>query len=194
MTFVFISAIYDKLSLAGTSHQEALCHAAMDEIDPNIRFCGYRLRLAKDGVVNVEELVKMSAANKASGSDVLMREIEHLIAQTRQEKAQDLESIQWRSKVLPLKNPKLATAILAAQETATELNNMQGATSEAKLEQFDKVLQAYTEAEKHVKKALKEDAVRIRNSMRADQIIAIQAIAMIDSRRSHAFYFFSVKL
>ncbi|KAK3816919.1 MAG: hypothetical protein JOS17DRAFT_838631 [Linnemannia elongata] len=152
-------AIYDKLSLAGTSHQEALCHAAMDEIDPNIRFCGYRLRLAKDGVVNVEELVKMSAANKASGSDVLMREIEHLIAQTRQEKAQDLESIQWRSKVLPLKNPKLATAILAAQETAAELNNLQGATSEAKLDQFDKVLQAYSEAEKHVKKALKEDAV-----------------------------------
>ncbi|KAF9341572.1 signal recognition particle subunit srp68 [Linnemannia elongata] len=132
-------AIYDKLSLAGTSHQEALCHAAMDEIDPNIRFCGYRLRLAKD--------------------DVLMREIEHLIAQTRQEKAQDLESIQWRSKVLPLKNPKLATAILAAQETAAELNNLQGAASEAKLEQFDKVLQAYAEVEKHVKKALKEDAV-----------------------------------
>lgn len=70
------SAIYDKLSLAGTSHQEALCHAALDEIDPNIRFCGYRLRLAKDGVVNVEELVKMSDANKGSGSDVLMREIE----------------------------------------------------------------------------------------------------------------------
>lgn len=153
-------AIYDKLSLAGTSHQEALCHAAMDEIDPNIRFCGYRLRLAKDGVVNVEELVKMSAANKGSGSDVLMREIESLIAQTRQEKAQDLESIHWRSKVLPLKNPKLATAILAAQETAAELdNNLKGATSEVKLEHFDKVLQAYAEAEKHVKKALKEDAI-----------------------------------
>lgn len=70
------SAIYDKLSLAGTSHQEALCHVALDEIDPNIRFCGYRLRLAKDGVINVEELVKMSDANKGSGSDVLMREIE----------------------------------------------------------------------------------------------------------------------
>ena len=68
--------MYDKLSLAGTTHQEALCHATIDEIDPNIRFCGYRLRLAKDGVVNVEELVKMSAANKGSGSDVLMREIE----------------------------------------------------------------------------------------------------------------------
>lgn len=70
------SAIYDKLSLAGSSHQEALCHAALDEVDPNIRFCGYRLRLAKDGVINVEELVKMSDANKGSGSDVLMREIE----------------------------------------------------------------------------------------------------------------------
>ncbi|KAG0207177.1 signal recognition particle subunit srp68 [Mortierella sp. GBA30] len=152
-------AIYDKLSLAGTSHQEALCHAAMDEIDPNIRFCGYRLRLAKDGVVNVEELVKMSAANKGSGSDVLMREIEHLISQTRQEKAQDLESITWRSKTLPLKNAKVATAILAAQETATESCNLEGLPSEAKLEHFDKVLQAYAEAEKHVKKALKEDAI-----------------------------------
>lgn len=157
--FSSYSAIYDKLALAGTSHQEALCHAAMDEIDPNIRFCGYRLRLAKDGVVNVEELVKMSAANKGSGSDVLMREIEKLISQTRQEKAQDVKSIHWRSKTLPLKNAKLATAILAAQETAAEINSLEASTSEAKMEYFDRVLQAYTEAEKHVKKALKEDAV-----------------------------------
>ncbi|KAF9997663.1 signal recognition particle subunit srp68 [Entomortierella chlamydospora] len=152
-------AIYDKLTLAGTPHQEALCHAAMDEIDPNIRFCGYRLRLAKDGVVNVEELVKMSAANKGSGSDVLMREIENLIAKTRQAKAQDLESISWRSKTLPLRNAKLATAILAAQETAAELEALEKATTEVKLEQFDKVLQAYAEADKYVKKALKEDAI-----------------------------------
>ncbi|CAO3563746.1 unnamed protein product [Mortierella alpina] len=152
-------AIYDKLSLAGTSHQEALCHAAMDEIDPNIRFCGYRLRLAKDGVVNVEELVKMSAANKGSGSDVLMREIENLISQTRQERAQEVESIHWRSQTLPLKNAKLATAILAAQETAAENNGLEASTSEARMEHFDKVLQAFTEAEKHVKKALKEDAI-----------------------------------
>ncbi|KAG0017935.1 signal recognition particle subunit srp68 [Podila clonocystis] len=151
-------AIYDKLSLAGTSHQEALCHAALDEIDPNIRFCGYRLRLAKDGVVNVEELVKMSDANKGSGSDVLMREIEHLIAQTRKEKAQDLQSLNWRSKSLPLKNAKLATAILGAQETASQLASAQGST-ESKQELFDKVLQAYSEADKQVKKALKEDAV-----------------------------------
>ncbi|KAI1298295.1 signal recognition particle subunit srp68 [Mortierella claussenii] len=152
-------AIYDKLSLAGTSHQEALCHAAMDEVDPNIKFCGYRLRLAKDGVVDVEELVKMSAANKGSGSDVLMREIEHLIDQTRKARAQDLESISWRSKTLPLRNSKLAKAILAAQETASELNHTEGESKEAQLELFDKVLQAYAEAEKHVKKALKEDAI-----------------------------------
>ncbi|KAF9213916.1 signal recognition particle subunit srp68 [Podila verticillata] len=150
-------AIYDKLSLAGTSHQEALCHAALDEVDPNIRFCGYRLRLAKDGVINVEELVKMSDANKGSGSDVLMREIENLIAQTRKEKAQDLQSLNWRSKTLPLKNAKLATAILAAQETASQLASAQGST-ESKQELFDKVLQAYAEADKQVKKALKEDA------------------------------------
>ncbi|KAF9433553.1 signal recognition particle subunit srp68, partial [Entomortierella beljakovae] len=152
-------AIYDKLTLAGTPHQEALCHAAMDEIDPNIRFCGYRLRLAKDGVVNVEELVKMSEANKASGSDVLMREIENLIAQTRQAKAQDLQSISWRSNALPIRNPKLATSILAAQDAATELDSLSSASTEVKLEQFDKVLQAYAEAEKFVKKALKEDAI-----------------------------------
>lgn len=131
----------------------------MDEIDPNIRFCGYRLRLAKDGVVNVEELVKMSEANKASGSDVLMREIEHLITQTRQAKAQDLQSISWRSNTLPIRNSKLATAILAAQDSAAELDSLNSASTEVKLEQFDKVLQAYAEAEKYVKKALKEDAV-----------------------------------
>ncbi|KAF9897255.1 signal recognition particle subunit srp68, partial [Lobosporangium transversale] len=173
-------AIYDKLSLAGTSHQEALCHAAMDEIDPNIKFCGYRLRLSKDGVVDVEELVKMSAVNKGSGSDVLMREIEHLIGQTRQARAQDLHSITWRSKQLPLKDPKLATAILKAQETAAELSHVEGASKEAKLEKFDKVLQAYAEAEKHIKKALKEDAVaaaRVRSSKSEQNTAELNMIA-----------------
>ncbi|KAG0229753.1 signal recognition particle subunit srp68 [Actinomortierella wolfii] len=150
-------AIYDKLSHAGTPHQEALYHAAMDEIDPNIRFCGYRLRLAKDGVVDVEELVKMSASNKASGSDVLLREIDHLIAQTRQEKASEVDSIEWRDKKIPLRNPKLASAIVSAQETAKELVNAE--TTDAKMEAFDKILQAYAEADKLVKKALKEDAI-----------------------------------
>ncbi|KAF9161771.1 signal recognition particle subunit srp68 [Actinomortierella ambigua] len=150
-------AIYDKLSHAGTPHQEALCHAAMDEIDPNIRFCGYRLRLAKDGVVNVEELVKMSASNKGSGSDVLMREIDHLIAQTRQEKALEVDSITWRDRKIPLRNAKIASAIVSAQETAKEVATAE--TTDAKMEAFDKILQAYAEADKLVKKALKEDAI-----------------------------------
>lgn len=83
-----------------------------------------------------------------------------MIAQTRKEKAQDLQSLNWRSKSLPLKNAKLATAILAAQETASQLASTHEST-ESKQELFDKVLQAYSEADKQVKKALKEDAVSI---------------------------------
>ncbi|KAF9581889.1 signal recognition particle subunit srp68 [Lunasporangiospora selenospora] len=172
-------AIYDKLSLAGTPHQEALCHAALDEIDPNIRFCGYRLRLAKDGVVSVEELVQMSAADKASGSDILLREIEHLIAKTREERAQDVSSITWRSKTLPLKNAKLATAIIAAQETAAELNNASRTTDE-KLEQYDKILQAYAAAEKQVKKAIKEDisaAAKVKSSKSEQNTAELNMVA-----------------
>lgn len=52
-----IRNIYENLAQTGTPRQETLCHLAMDEMDPSIRYCAYQLKGTKD--VNLKELLEM---------------------------------------------------------------------------------------------------------------------------------------
>ncbi|KAG9291736.1 hypothetical protein G9A89_012021 [Geosiphon pyriformis] len=160
-TFAAARTIYEKLSTAGTSHQEALCQAAIDDIDPNIRYCAYKLRLGTDGFQDVDELVKITLGkNKRIGLDLLEAQVEAVLSQTRKEKAAALTSITWRNRVIPLKNPEMAVYILRAQEAAADLDKIENATVDEffKIDLFDKVLAAYGDAERVAKIAVKEDA------------------------------------
>ncbi|CAG8689532.1 13146_t:CDS:2, partial [Acaulospora morrowiae] len=158
--FAAARTIYEKLSAAGTSHQETLCQSAIDELDPNIRYCAYVLRLGSDSASNVEDLVKMTIGkSKGVGLDLLEAEVESVLAQTRQEKAASLTSISWRDRTVPLRNADLAVCILKAREATTDLENASDADAEAtKMEMFDKLLEAYGDAERFAKNAVKEDA------------------------------------
>ncbi|RUP49648.1 hypothetical protein BC936DRAFT_141929 [Jimgerdemannia flammicorona] len=80
-----------------------------------------------------------------------------VLAQTRQQRAESLTSITWRGRTVSLKNPDLAVAILKAQEVSTELEERAAETAEGQLELYDKVLEAYAEAEKIAKKSVKDD-------------------------------------
>ncbi|CAG8467691.1 16751_t:CDS:2, partial [Acaulospora colombiana] len=142
-----------------TSHQETLCQSAIDDIDPNIRYCAYVLRLGSDGASSVEDLVKMTMGkSKGVGLDLL--EAESVLAQSRQEKAASLTSISWRGRIVPLRNANLAICILKAREATTDLENASDADAEeaTKMEMFDKLLEAYGDAERFAKNAVKEDA------------------------------------
>ncbi|RUS23340.1 hypothetical protein BC937DRAFT_86974 [Endogone sp. FLAS-F59071] len=160
--FVAARTIYENLASAGTPHQEALCNSAIDEIDPNIRFCAYRLRLGgasgtTSGARDAEELVTMlRKKGNVVGIDLLEAQLEDALAQTRQQRAESLTSITWRGRTVSLKNADLAVAILRAQEVTNELEERTSDT-ESQLELYDKVLEAYAEAEKVAKKAVKDD-------------------------------------
>ncbi|CAG8619265.1 38406_t:CDS:10 [Gigaspora margarita] len=158
--FAAARTIYEKLSAAGTAHQETLCQSAIDDIDPNIRYCAYVLRLGADNVSDVDALVKMTIGkNKGVGLDLLEAEVESVLAQTRQEKAASLTSITWRGHTVPLRNADLAICILKAQDATTNLENASDADVEeaTKMEMFDSLLEAYGDAERFAKNAVKED-------------------------------------
>ncbi|GET01708.1 signal recognition particle subunit SRP68-like [Rhizophagus clarus] len=175
--FAAARTIYEKLSKAGSSHQEILCQSAIDDIDPNIRFCAFKLKLGTDSNTGVEDLVKITIGkNKGVGLDLLEAEVESVLAQTRQEKAAALTSISWRGRVVPLKNADLAICILRAREATTNLENASDANAEeaTKMELFDFLLEAYGDAEKFAKNAVKEDAeatAKIKSS-KSEQISA----------------------
>ncbi|CAJ0859699.1 2332_t:CDS:10 [Entrophospora sp. SA101] len=149
--------IYEKLSAAGTSHQETLCQSAIDDIDPNIRFCAFKLRLGTD----VEDLVKMTLGkNKGVGLDLLEAEVESVLTQSRQQKASFLNSITWHNRTVSLKNTDLAISILKAQDATKNLENALDSEAEdsTKMELFDALLEAYGDAENFAKNVVKEDA------------------------------------
>ncbi|CAG8481618.1 9823_t:CDS:2 [Racocetra fulgida] len=134
----------------GTAHQETLCQSIIDDIDPNIRYCAYVLRLGADSASDVEGLVKMTIGkNKGVGLDLLEAEVE----------AASLTSITWRGHTVPLRNADLAICILKAQDATTNLENASDADVEeaTKMEMFDSLLEAYGDAERFAKNAVKED-------------------------------------
>ncbi|CAG8514462.1 7591_t:CDS:10 [Ambispora gerdemannii] len=159
--FAAARTIYKKLSSAGTSHQEALCQSTIDDIDPNIRYCAFKLRLGTDGTKDVEELVKINLGkNKGAELDLLEAQVESVLSQKRPEKEALLTSITWKNRIVPLRNADLALCILRAQEATLKLekSDSAGAEESAKMELFDKVLEAYGDAERVAKTAIKEDA------------------------------------
>ncbi|CAG8486057.1 8117_t:CDS:10 [Diversispora eburnea] len=159
--FAAARTIYEKLSSAGTPHQETLCQSAIDDIDPNIRYCAYKLRIGTDSVSDVEDLVKTTIKkNKGVGLDLLEAEVESVLAQNRQVKAASITSISWRGHIIPLKNADLAICILKTREASTKLEEALNTNAEeaTKMEMFDSLLEAYGDAERFAKNALKEDA------------------------------------
>lgn len=69
--------IYEKMSLAGSPSQEALCQSAIDSLDPNIRYCAYNLKLKGGQTMDIPSLMEMR--NKSGGGvglDLLAAKVE----------------------------------------------------------------------------------------------------------------------
>ena len=72
-----VRTIYEKLAGAGgSSEQKVLCQAAIDAIDPNIRYCAYNLKLKGGQTMDIGELVAMRNQAGGLGSDILNAKLE----------------------------------------------------------------------------------------------------------------------
>ncbi|KAJ3330529.1 signal recognition particle subunit srp68, partial [Kappamyces sp. JEL0680] len=67
-SYLTARTLYQQIARLSTSshHLITLCHAAMDEIDPNIRYCGYGLGQSTD----VSDLLDLSSNHPALGHQV----------------------------------------------------------------------------------------------------------------------------
>ena len=71
--FLTARVFYDALSVSGTSHQKALAMAALDAVDPNLRFCAYTIQLGGSEAVEISALVlqkKNQLSEKFSELDI----------------------------------------------------------------------------------------------------------------------------
>lgn len=139
-----IRTVYEKFTkINSTAEQEALSFSAIDEIDPNIRFCAYKLQLS--GGQDIDGIV-----SKHHGPG--LGQLKEQLAKIGDDKSKDqsLKTLMWRDKEFTIKNQGLAQSVLKAQDLRKSIN-----TSDASA--FDAVLSAWAEADKLAKKALKDD-------------------------------------
>ncbi|KAI9207827.1 uncharacterized protein BJ171DRAFT_596257 [Polychytrium aggregatum] len=157
--------IYEKLASVGTAEQEALCHVAIDAIDPSIRYCAYNLKLKGGQTLDISALLEMRNNSEGAGLDLVAAKVESLLSQSRQERAGQVHDIGFRSQTVPCKNDKLAEAIISAQEMVQRLNataqpdlSNQNAC-DSHLELFDKVLGHFWAANSIAENDIKQDSI-----------------------------------
>ncbi|KAI9301802.1 hypothetical protein BJ944DRAFT_257393 [Cunninghamella echinulata] len=181
--FVEARTIYERFGNNSNAHQEALCYSAMDEIDPNIQFCAYKLQL---GVKNLKQ-----NNQTAAGMDLLEAQLSKVCQEQRKEKAQALAHMTWRNEQFNIKNPQLADAIVKAQ--ATTSSSLQDHHTKSVIEQFDQVLSDWADAEKRIKKLLKEDKEAISKVTSSKSAKATKELECTLTFVTYHFYSYSIQ-
>ncbi|KAI9280119.1 hypothetical protein BY458DRAFT_501462 [Sporodiniella umbellata] len=104
-SFVEARTIYEKFAQYNDDAQkEALCYAAIDEIDPSIRFCAYRLQLETQ---DAESIAK---------SHPCAQSLEAELSSKREENTWKGDTLNWRGKEVYLKSQALSEAVRKAQK------------------------------------------------------------------------------
>ncbi|KAJ1564601.1 signal recognition particle subunit srp68, partial [Cladochytrium tenue] len=184
-SFAASRTIYEKLLVAGTAHQEALCQSFIDAIDPNIRYCAYNLRLNSGGQ-DVAALLEMRRKADGAGLEQLAAQVDEVLARTRRDRVAtgDGATVSWRGKSVPCRNPRFMDALLAAQEAAAAFdkevetegpvvvdNRLRQDVADRRIEGYAKVVGAFWDATKIAEADVKEDEVataRVKTSKSAE--------------------------
>ncbi|KAI9255824.1 hypothetical protein BDA99DRAFT_151260 [Phascolomyces articulosus] len=192
--FVAARTIYEHFaSLSTTTQHEALCYSAIDDIDPSIRICAYNLRLNETSMANnVDELVKSLKKSDAAGENItsLEQQLSKISEQGAQSHAESLSEVNWRSRQATIKSDKVAKGISKAQET-TKSTQLDG-TDDAAIS-FDRVLASWADAEKLVKKALKEDKEATAKVASSKSAKSTEELQFIQSYVSYNLYAHSIQ-
>ncbi|KAL1916511.1 uncharacterized protein VTP21DRAFT_5702 [Calcarisporiella thermophila] len=178
--FVEARILYEKLAPTGTHHQEALCNMMIDEINPNIRFCSYNMR--GKGFKGVEEFIQEK--RKDFGHRELLDKLPAAekniaLSETVHKKSTPMTSLTWRGHSISLNNAELAVLLLQVQDAEIQLEEHGNESVDKRMEEFDKILSLYGDAEKVAMNALKFDAdvaARVKSS-KSDQNTANHRLA-----------------
>lgn len=147
--------IYEKLAGAFSEEQRGMYLQRVEEITPNIRYCAYNL---EEGTTDINDLMQLRWSAAAAGGThdpVLTAKIDEIIAQTRDKEAAAMTEVNWRGHTVPVKNEKVRSFILHAQQSARELERAD--TLDSKLTLYDNLLMECKDALQAIKDELKGD-------------------------------------
>eukprot|EP00126_Sphaerothecum_destruens_P007539 Sdes_comp19893_c0_seq1m12234 len=140
-------SIYERLSVVCAYSQRALFEAKLAEITPLLKYCFYSMTDAQKSNLEVKQTEDLSAM------DILALQLDQILQPTSQTSTQAVD-INWRGKSIPIKSEKLRLHVLRIQQHTMEINQVAASSSE-KLDLYDKLLLAYSEARQTVRDDLK---------------------------------------
>lgn len=169
-------------STAASATDEALANEVLDEVEPMLRFCAYKL--GKDTAAGVapiaKEVAEQEMATAVPGWDELSQRLEEEGKQGEKESVE----ITWRGETIPVRNAELVAAAVKVrdalatlkqdQATARKAEVAQGKQKEGKKEilgtkrmgTYDKALLVLGEAEAIASQLVEDNKVRVEDSAR----------------------------
>ncbi|KAI8928088.1 hypothetical protein BC831DRAFT_510286 [Entophlyctis helioformis] len=175
--FVSSRAIYEQLALVASSPAQAtLYQAAIDEIDPNIRYCAYNLRSSKTAGnhADIASLLELRSKSTGPGSDLLASKLESLLAQNLHLQAAKSHVVPWRGLQLQVGNEKLMAIVIETRELGVQVAKeteavvaalKAGDDDKSRVDEllalYDKLIGLGWDAAKLAEKDIKEDAIAV---------------------------------
>lgn len=160
--------IYEGLAKSATSQrQELLTQAAIDAIDPNLKYSVYNLRGGDE--TDVSKLLEMLRGADGQ-NEMVQAKVQSLLSQKLSQRAHEMSSIEFRKQQINVRNEKLLQAILRATEAEKLLSGAAAAPAstsvsdavaadEKLLKSYESVLEAWWEAQTLAEGDVREDEV-----------------------------------
>ncbi|KAI8333105.1 hypothetical protein BC941DRAFT_504898 [Chlamydoabsidia padenii] len=197
--FVEARTIYERFaSTNSTGHQEALCYSAMDDIDPNIRFCAYKLQLGGSGSAqDIDSLVaSLKQHHSGTGLDLLEAQLAKVGEEHRKEQVQALAHMTWRHEQFDVKNTQMADAIVKAQTTtkaAAATKSTSTSTENGVVARYEGILSDWADAEKRIRKLLKEDKEAVAKVTSSKSAKTTRELEWIHAYIAYHLYAYSIQ-
>lgn len=168
-------------STAGSATEEALANEMLDEVEPMLRFCAYRL--GKDTSTGVLSIAGQVAETEISSLVPSWDELRQRLDEAGQTSKKETVDIVWRGQEIPIRNAELVTAAAKVQSVLASLRSDEAVSSSAKgsavaegkkpatskkeilgsrrMGTFDKALLVLSEAEATAAQLVEDNKVRI---------------------------------
>ncbi|KAH7278375.1 hypothetical protein KP509_38G038400 [Ceratopteris richardii] len=141
--------IYEELGKYGSVENQVLCRQRVeDEIDPNIRYCSYKMGHSNmDGA----ELLKLSVED-GPALDLLKAKLEAVLSEARSQQTASLTELEWLGRKFSVDNAKIRASIIKGQQLEKDLGESVATLPlEKRVNVFDKIFSAYQDARRHIR-------------------------------------------
>ncbi|KXZ48170.1 hypothetical protein GPECTOR_30g266 [Gonium pectorale] len=142
---------------------QSLCLAQIEAMEPNIRYCSYRLERAGKGGAppDAAELAALAEGGEggAPGMALLQSKLAALAAEAQQAAAASTSYLEWLGSRHPVRHERVRLALSQAADFADKVDKVMdtdgGDALEARLALYDRAVNALAEAKSHVRNAVK---------------------------------------